>query len=156
MSDLTDTAPSAVAKHAPATVAHAFANLMNSHDPDAVEAFVAEEYVNHNFYVGDGREANRAFWTQWFAAFPDTEVSLDDVVVEEGRADGDRVAGRFTYCATFLGQFMGLPPTGGRVVMHSIDIWRVVDGMAVEHWDQLDTQDFMAQLTGGLGGQAAS
>ncbi|THJ34197.1 ester cyclase, partial [Candidatus Frankia alpina] len=78
------------------TVAHAFAELMNSHDPDAVDGFIAENYINHNAYVGDGREANRAFWTQWFAAFPDTEVSLDDVLV-----DGDRAAGRFTYRATF-------------------------------------------------------
>jgi len=139
----------------PATVAHAFAGFMNSHDPDGVGAFVAEGYVNHNLFVDDGREANRAFWAQWFAAFPDSEVSLDDVVVELGRQDGDRVVGRFTYQATFLGPFMGLPPTGGRVVMHSIDIWRVVDGMAVEHWDQLDTQDFMAQLSGAPGGAAA-
>lgn len=154
MSHLTETSTSVVAKHA--TVAHAFADLMNGHDPDSVDAFVAEEYVNHNFFVEDGREANRAFWAQWFAAFPDTEVALDDVVVEEGRHDGDRVVGRFTYRATFLGPFMGLPPTGKRVVMHSIDIWRVVDGMAIEHWDQLDTQEFMAQLTGVPSGAATS
>ncbi|SBW22629.1 ester cyclase [Protofrankia symbiont of Coriaria ruscifolia] len=125
------------------TVAHAFADLMNGHDPDAVDSFVAEDYINHNVFVADGRAANRAFWTQWFAAFPDTEVSLDDVLV-----DGDRVAGRFTYRATFRAPFMGLPPTGRTVVMHSIDIWRVVGGMAVEHWDQLDGQAFFAQLTG--------
>ena len=57
--------------------------------PRCGRQFVAENYVNHNAYVEDGREANRAFWAQWFAAFPDTEVSLDDVLV-----DGDRVAGR--------------------------------------------------------------
>jgi predicted ester cyclase len=125
-----------------ATVAHAFADLMNGHDPDAVDGFIAEDYINHNVRVEDGREANRALWTSWFAAFPDTEVTLDDVLV-----DGDRVVGRFTYRATFQGAFMGLPPTGLPVVMHSIDIWRVVDGMAVEHWDQLDTDAFFAQLT---------
>jgi predicted ester cyclase len=130
-------------QHRTETVAHAFADLMNGHDADAVDGFVAEGYVNHNEFVADGREANRAFWGQWFAAFPDTEVSLDDVLV-----DGDRVAGRFTYRATFRGPFMGLPPTGRAVVMHSIDIWRVAGGMAVEHWDQLDGQAFFAQLTG--------
>ena len=130
-------------EHSTKTVAHAFADLMNGHDADAVDGFITEDYVNHNYFVEDGREANRAFWTLWFAAFPDTEVSLDDVMV-----DGDRVAGRFTYRATFQGEFMGLQPTGIPVVMHSIDIWRVVDGMAVEHWDQLDGQAFFAQLTG--------
>ncbi len=56
-----------------------------------------------------------------------------------------------TYRATFQGPFMGLSPTGRPVVMHSIDIWRVVDGMAVEHWDQLDGQAFFAQLAGEAG-----
>jgi predicted ester cyclase len=126
------------------TVADAFAAMMNRHDPNAVDDFIAEHYRNHNEFVDDGREANRALWTQWFAAFPDTRVVVDDVLV-----DGDRVAGRFTYRATFKGSFMGIPPTGGDVVMHSMDIWRVVDGMAVEHWDLLDNDRFFAQLNGG-------
>ncbi|MGH3765647.1 MAG: hypothetical protein ACRDS0_08035 [Pseudonocardiaceae bacterium] len=42
----------------PRTVAHAFAELMNGHDPDAVETFVAENYVNHNAVVEDGEP----FW----------------------------------------------------------------------------------------------
>ncbi|MFC9297244.1 ester cyclase [Streptomyces sp. NPDC057011] len=124
------------------TVAHAFAALMNGHDPDAVDGFVAEDYVNHNPYVEDGREANRAFWGRWFAAFPDTRVTLEDVM-----ADGDRVAGRFTYHATHLGSLLGEEPTGRPVEMRSLDIWRVRDdGMAVEHWDELNTVEFFTQL----------
>ncbi len=135
------------ATHRGPTVAHAFADLMNRHDPDAVDGFVAEGYVNHNPFVDDGREANRAFWAVWFAAFPDTVVTLEDVVV-----DGDRVAARFTYRATFTGPFLGLPPTGRAVEMRSIDIWRVEDGWAVEHWDELNGAEFFAQL--GAGGVA--
>ena len=123
------------------TVAHAFADLMNSHDPDRVDGFITADYVNHNPYVEDGREANRAFWALWFTAFPDTAVTLEDVLV-----DGDRVAGRFTYRATFTGPFMGIEPHGGPVTMRSLDIWRVRDGWAVEHWDELST-DFFAQLS---------
>ena len=59
-------------EHSTKTVAHAFADLMNGHDADAVDGFITEDYVNHNYFVEDGREANRAFWTLWFAAFPDT------------------------------------------------------------------------------------
>ncbi|WP_433246270.1 ester cyclase [Streptosporangium sp. CA-135522] len=123
------------------TVAHAFAALMNGHDPNAVDGFVAQDYVNHNPYVEDGREANRAFWTRWFAAFPDTRVTLEDVLV-----DGDRVVGRFTYRATHLGSLLGEEPTGREVEMRSLDIWRVRDGMAVEHWDELNTVEFFTQL----------
>ncbi|MEU4099109.1 ester cyclase [Streptomyces tanashiensis] len=123
------------------TVAHAFAALMNGHDPDAVDGFVAEDYVNHNPYVENGREANRAFWARWFAAFPDTHVTLDDVLAVD-----DRVVGRFTYRATHLGSLLGEQPTGRPVEMRSLDIWRVQDGMAVEHWDELNTVEFFTQL----------
>jgi hypothetical protein len=30
--------------------------------------------------------------------------------------------------------------------MRSIDIWRVRDGMAVEHWDEINGAEFLAQL----------
>ena len=42
-------------------MAHAFADLANSHYPEAVEAFVAEGYVNHNPFVADGREPTGRF-----------------------------------------------------------------------------------------------
>ena len=117
------------------TVDHSFVGLTSGHDPGAVDGFIAEGYINHDAHVKNGREANRAFWNICFAAFPNTEVTLDDVLV-----DGDRVAGRFTYTATFAGPFLGLPPNGERVVMHSIKIWRVEDDRAIEHWDQLETR----------------
>jgi predicted SnoaL-like aldol condensation-catalyzing enzyme len=33
-------------------------------------------------------------------------------------------------------------------VMRSIDIWTVRDGRFVEHWDELNTADWFAQLQG--------
>ncbi len=32
--------------------------------------------------------------------------------------------------------------------MRSIDIWRVRDGRLAEHWDELNTADWFAQLEG--------
>ena len=127
------------------TVAHAFAELMNGHDPDAVDGFVARGLRQPQRLRRGRSGGEQGVLGAWFAAFPDTEVSLDDVLV-----DGDRVAAD-SPPGDVQGPFMGLPPTGRPVVMHSIDIWRVVDGMAVEHWDQLDGQAFFAQLTGEVG-----
>jgi predicted SnoaL-like aldol condensation-catalyzing enzyme len=125
----------------PKTIAHLFAEMMNAHDPDRVDGFLAADYINHNPMVDDGREANRALWGRWFAAFPDTRVELEDVVTS-----GDTVVGRFTYRATHVGSLMGEPPTGRPVEMRSIDIWRVRDGRAVEHWDELNTLETFVQL----------
>jgi len=101
-------------------LAKTFLAMLNSHDPDAVDRFVAVGYINHNAFVGDGREANRAFWAAFLAAFPDLTASMDDLVVA-----GDRVVGRFTYRGTHRGPLLGIPPTGRPIEMRSIDIWRV-------------------------------
>jgi len=41
---------------------------------------------------------------------------------------------------------MGIPASGHPVEMRSIDIWRVADGMFVEHWDELNTLEFFQQM----------
>ena len=60
--------------------------MINTHDPDAVDRFVAEDYVNHNAFVADGREANRQFWTVFFAGLPDVRVTMEDLVVSGDRS----------------------------------------------------------------------
>jgi predicted ester cyclase len=56
------------------------------------------------------------------------------------------VVGRFVYRGTHSGEFMGIPASGRSVEMRSIDIWRVADGMFVEHWDELNTLQFFQQI----------
>ena len=122
-------------------LAEAFVRMLNTHDPDLVDTFVARGYRNHNFAVDDGREANRQFWAGFFAALPDLTATMEDLVIS-----GDRVVGRFVYRGTHLGDFMGIPASGRPVEMRSIDIWRVADGMFVEHWDELNTLQLLQQM----------
>jgi predicted ester cyclase len=56
------------------------------------------------------------------------------------------VVGRFVYRGTQSGELMGLPATGRKIEMRSIDIWRVADGMFVEHWDELNTLEVFQQI----------
>jgi predicted SnoaL-like aldol condensation-catalyzing enzyme len=42
-------------------LAAAYLKMLNEHDPDLVDTFVARDYRNHNAFVDDGREANRRF-----------------------------------------------------------------------------------------------
>jgi steroid delta-isomerase-like uncharacterized protein len=123
------------------TLAERYLSLLNDHDPDAVDAFVAVDYINHNAFVGDGREANRAFWSSFFTAFPDIEATMDDLVVA-----GDRVVGRFTYRGTHAGPYYGTPATGSSIEMRSIDIWRTENGEFVEHWDELNLLELFQQI----------
>jgi steroid delta-isomerase-like uncharacterized protein len=122
-------------------LADIYVTMLNAHDPDLVDQFVAEDYINHNGFVADGREANRQFWTGFFAALPDLSATMEDLVIS-----GDRVVGRFVYRGTHTGALMGIPASGNAVEMRSIDIWRVADGMFVEHWDELNLMEVFQQI----------
>ena len=122
-------------------LAEAYLEMLNTHEPDLVDRFVAEQYRNHNPFVADGREANRQFWTAFFGAMSDLSATMEDLVIS-----GDRVVGRFVYRGTQTGQLMGIPASGNAVEMRSIDIWRVEDDMFVEHWDELNLLDVFQQV----------
>ncbi len=121
-------------------VAH-FVEMINQRDAGSIDLHTAVDHIDHNPVVGDGREANKAFWQEVFTAFPDITAVLHDIVV-----DGDRVAGRFEYVGTHLGPFLGIPATGLPVRIDSIDIWRVENGLLAEHWDQLNMGDIFRQI----------
>jgi len=122
-------------------LAETYLVMLNTHEPDLVDRFVAEDYRNHNAFVGDGREANRQFWAAFFRAFPDLSATMEDSVIS-----GDRVVGRFVYRGTHTGELMEIPASGNPVEMRSIDIWRVEDGMFVEHWDELNLLEVFQQI----------
>ena len=135
-------------------LADLFVEMTNTHNPDLVDRFVAEDYVNHNDFVADGPEANRQFWSEFFTALPDVKVTREDLIIA-----GDRVVGRFVYRGTHTGDLLGIPASGKPVEMRSIDIWRVQNGMFVEHWDELNLMQMFQQVgalppLGGPGAQA--
>ena len=66
---------------------------------------------------------------------------MEDLVIS-----GDRVVGRYVYRCTQTGDLMGIPASGNAVEMRSIDIWRVQDGMFVEHWDELNLLEVFQQV----------
>jgi steroid delta-isomerase-like uncharacterized protein len=122
-------------------LAETYLAMLNTHEPDLVDRFVAEDYRNHNAFVGDGREANRQFWKAFFTALPDLSATMEDLVIS-----GDRVVGRFVYRGTHTGELMGIPASGNPVEMRSIDIWRARDGMFAEHWDELNLLEMFQQM----------
>jgi len=116
--------------------------MINTHDPDLVDQFEAEGYINHEaVFYAEGREANRQFWHAFFAAIPDISASLEDLVIA-----GDRVVARLAYRGTHTGDFWGIPASGNAVEMRSIDIWRVEDGMFAEHWDEINAMQLFQQM----------
>ncbi len=74
-------------------------------------------------------------------AFPDLSITVEDVM-----AEGDRVAARVTMRGTHMGEFQGIAPTGKRVEVKAIDMFRISKGKIVEHWGHADDpRDFLRQ-----------
>jgi len=84
-------------------------------------------------------------------AFPDFSESIEDVIV-----DGDKVVTRFTASGTHLGVFRDLAPTGRRVAIEEIGIFRIASGKIVEKWGLIDRLGLFEQLGAPPGGGARS
>jgi predicted ester cyclase len=66
--------------------------------------------------------------------------------IEEQVAERDLVATRKTFRGTHLGDQWGLAPTGNRVQVEFIDIFRIRDGQLAEHWHHFDWGDLRSQM----------
>jgi predicted ester cyclase len=66
-------------------------------------------------------------------AFPDMRVTVEDLV-----AEGDKVTARVTMRGTHQGEFQGIAPTGKRVEVRALDMFRIKDSKIVEHWGHAD------------------
>jgi predicted ester cyclase len=82
-----------------------------------------------------------AFLGTFIEGFPDLHLEVQDTV-----ADEEMNAQRILFTGTHTGSFRGLPPTGRKVCFSGLEISRMVDGKAAEHWFQMDTLTMLEQL----------
>ena len=117
--------------------------LFSRGDLEAVERYLAPDFVNHDppFGVTADREGLRAAGAMMRAAFPDWHSDQHLVVGE-----GDIVVERFTASGTHRGEVMGVPPSGERISLRGINIFRVDGGRIVERWGRLDDLGFLSQI----------
>ena len=75
------------------------------------------------------------------AACPDLQYTIEDMIAEE-----DKVVIRYTAWGTNQGEVMGMPPTGERMTIKGMDIFRMADGKIAEWWHSDDYWGLMQQL----------
>ncbi len=130
-------------EHNQALVRQIFAAL--NHGPEALAAarpavFAPDEV---SYFAGQrlDYEAHARFAAMVFAAFPDVQYTLNELL-----AEGDRVVARFRARGTQTGAFPGIPATGKAVAMSAIAIYRVAGGKVVEQWLEYDMLGLLQQL----------
>lgn len=99
-------------------------------DMEVIDECFSPSYVSHT-WQGDlahtgGRQA------RFFGAFEWLE-RLESVLV----AEGEHVVHRSRLRLRHVGEAFGVPATGREVTVDHVEMWRVQDGMIVEHWGGL-------------------
>ena len=100
-------------------VAGYYAEVWNTKDLGRLANFVAEDYVQHNPHLGNGRAALGTFLDNLFSQVPDGRFTVARLVAED-----DLVVAHTLFQAHAADR--------GTAV---VDIYRVRDGLLQEHWD---------------------
>ncbi len=118
--------------------------VIGNHNLALLSEILGDDFVSHHFPAPGNN--NKAAFTEGmaglFAGFPDIKVTQRFDQYEQG----DKV---FTYAVwegTHTGTFMGIAPTGKKVRVEYMDIWRVTDGKICENWVVMDIAGLLIQL----------
>jgi predicted ester cyclase len=113
------------------TVSNRVAEAISKGDLDALDELMAPDLAEEfKRDIADIRQA-----------FPDYSGTNVDQI-----AEGEKVANRFVFLGTHLGEFQGVAPTGKRVEFIGNSIDRVVEGKIVESWVEWNQLSVMQQL----------
>lgn len=116
----------------------------NRGDLDSCMAHYAPDHRLRSRGSPPGREHIRAFLADMHANWGDLWIEVEQVV-----AEGAWVMGRCTTTAIHAQPFMGLAPTGRRIVAAFWDLHRFDEaGLIAETWNITDGVAVMRQLTG--------
>lgn len=126
-----------------ALVRRSFEEVWNDKNLDALDEIVAADAVDHSRPPGfpQGVEGSKAFIGMYLSAFPDTKMTIEDMI-----AAGDKVITRWVATGTHDGELMGIPPTGKHVTVTGMGIDRISGGKIVESWGEFDALGMMQQL----------
>ena len=103
---------------------------------DAADELIHADFVNHEAPPNNPQGPEGLKET----------VSWLRAEIEDEICEGDKVVARVTMHGRHLGEFLGKPPTGREFAAKQIHIWRIQDGMVIEHWSVRDDLGQALQL----------
>jgi len=116
--------------------------VYNDKRVDLLDQILAEDYVGHvNAHDIVGAESAKGFIGGFLEGIPDAYYD-----VLEDFESGDKVICRWRCTGTQTGNFYGMPPTGKKVDVNGITIFRIEGGKIAELWNVWDQYTFVEQL----------
>ena len=118
--------------------------VKNQRHLEQIGEIFTSDYQEHNSTVssfGPGIEGYKRFLNHLFTAFPEDNVTIDEIVSE-----GDMVVYRGTETGTHKAEFLRIPATGKSATWTEIQFFRIKKGKVVEHWVDVDLFSWFQQL----------
>lgn len=113
----------------------------------SLDEFFSEDLIDHDPPpipdLKPGLEGIKQSFKVFASAYPDGTHVIHDLI-----AEGDRVVIRVSGTGTQTGEFKGIKPTGKKVEMTGIVIYRIENGKIVERWAQHNFLGFVMQQLG--------
>lgn len=119
-------------------------DLYSRGDLSVAEELYDTNYIRHDPAtpdVGTGLSAIKQVVNTYRTAFPDLELTVEDII-----AEGDKVLGRWSARGTHRGELQGASPTGKRFEIAGLTLMQFADGQIVEEWTNWDVLGMMQQL----------
>jgi steroid delta-isomerase-like uncharacterized protein len=111
---------------------------------EVIDEIFASEFILHDPDLPGGArgpEGIKRIVETFVGGFPDLQVTLEDEL-----SSGDKVVTRWTSRGTHQGELMGIAPTGKRIDVTAVGIWRVANGKIAEAWLVYDAFGMLQQL----------
>jgi steroid delta-isomerase-like uncharacterized protein len=123
-------------------IATAYFDAFNQSDRDALDALLAEDYVqNLGAIMSQDRAKHLERMMAVRSGFPDGVYTIDWTL-----ADGDKVVIRNTFRGTHEGEFASAPASGNKVAIGAFHVHRVECGKIAETWNAGDALGLFYQM----------
>jgi steroid delta-isomerase-like uncharacterized protein len=117
--------------------------IVNQRNPDLIEEVYPPDFVWHEPDQDiRGYEQAKQFVSTFFEAFPNINITVEDVI-----AEGAQAVTRYTIRGTHRGETEEFGhPTEKQMQLEGITIHRFEDGKIVEEWERYDNLSVLQQL----------
>lgn len=116
--------------------------LANAGKFDEMNTLMDPNYIEHSPAPGQkpGLAGFIEMMKQWKAAYPDMKIETKDMI-----AEGDKVVTLSHMTGTQTGPFMGKPGNGSKMDVMGVDVVKIVNGKATEHWGFMEEMKWAQQ-----------
>ena len=122
------------------TIIRRLIEAVNKHNVDLLDELISPDFSFPSYQIR-GVDVMKLAIEEEIKGFPGFHVTIGDII-----AEGDKVWVHSTTTATHTGEFRGVVPTGKKVTIPGVNIYRIFDGKMVEGWSVTDSTNLLKQL----------